>query len=240
MERRPVSISNPLARNASFTVSSIPATPGQAAPSLAESDLYQEITALHFLHLSPEYMQNLTEGVMIQLQEMLLQWNNDLQGVPLLFSRVELTPAPTTQPIPLPSGYPTPQNTSNQPVTSAAIIAENPQLHMWVRVRWLAFCPSPGSRVVGTLVKQNHEQLNLLLLNHFSAVIKRDQLAGSLEWNEAEQTWCTEQGKRVNLGHLMEFEVLHVKTGDQNMIRIIGSLDKMQQPAPPKKKTKKN
>ena len=104
MERRPVSISNPLARNASFTVSSIPATPGQAAPSLAESDLYQEITALHFLHLSPEYMQNLTEGVMIQLQEMLLQWNNDLQGVPLLFSRVELTPAPTTQPIPLPSG----------------------------------------------------------------------------------------------------------------------------------------
>ena len=178
---------------------------------------------------------------MLELQAMLLKWNHDLQGVPLLFSRVELTPAPTSQLIPLPSFYPTPVNASSAPVTSAAIVAENPQLHLWVRVRWLAFCPSPGSRVVGSVVKQSRDQINFLLLQHFYATIKRDQLAGTLEWNETEQTWCHEQGAAVSVGELMEFEVLSVKVAvEQQMIRIVGSLDKMAQPAPSKKKTKRN
>ncbi len=237
MERRPVSIANPLAKN---VASSVTAPALTVAPPSAECDLYQEITALHFLHISPAYMQDLSTGVMLELQTMLLKWNHDLQGVPLLFSRVELTPAPTTQPIPLPSFYPTNVNASLVPVTSAAIVAENPQLQLWVRVRWLAFCPSPGSRVAGSVVKQSRDQINFLLLQHFYATIKRDQLAGTLEWNETEQTWCTEQGNRVSIGELMEFEVLTVKVAfEQQMIRIVGSLDKMAQPAPSKKKTKR-
>lgn len=212
-----------------------------AAPSAAECDLYQEITALHFLHVDPVWMQDLSTGVMLQLQAMLLKWNQDLLGLPLLFSRVELTPAPTTQPIPLPSFYPTPVTASKEPVLSAAIVAENPQLHLWVRVRWLAFCPSAGSWVVGSVVKQSRDQINLLISQHFYATIKRDQLAGTLEWNGTEQTWCTEQGGRVNLVELMEFEVLSVKpTFDHSTIRIVGSLDKMSHPAPSKKKTKRS
>lgn len=242
MERKPVSIANPLAKNAQLSasnaqVSAAPAVP----PSLAECDLYQEITALHFLHISPSFMQDLSTGVMLELQAMLLKWSHDLQGVPLLFSRVELTPVPTTQPIPAPTFYPTPVTASATAVASAAILAENPQLHLWVRVRWLAFCPSAGSRVVGRVVKQGRDQINLLLLQHFYATIRRDQLSGTLEWNETEQTWCNEQGNRINLGELMEFEVLSVKTDPvQQAIRIIGSLDKMSQPAPSKKKTRRN
>lgn len=168
---------------------------------------------------------------------MLLKYNCDIKGVPLLYSRVELTPAPTTQAIPSPSGYPTPINTSSVPVTSAAIIAENPQLHIWIRVRWLAFCPSPGSRVVGSVVKQGPEQINFLLLGLFNATIKRSQLAGTLEWSEEDSAWISPgHGRRIGLGDLMEFEVLAVKT-ELSMLRIVGSLDKMQEPAQSKKKT---
>ena len=168
---------------------------------------------------------------------MLLKYNGDLKGVPLLYSRVELTPTPTTQSIPTPSGYPTPVNSSSLPVESAAIIAENPQLHIWIRVRWLAFCPSPGSRVVGSIVKQGPEQISLLLLGLFNATIKRSQLAGTLEWSEEDSAWISPAlGRRIGLGDLLEFEVLAVKT-ELNLLRIVGSLDKMQQPAQTKKKT---
>jgi hypothetical protein len=240
-KRAPVTIGNPLNRNTTNTTSnsfSVTSTTGSSGIyTSASSDLYQEVTSLHFLHIHPQYSQNMSVGVMKELNTMLLKYNNDIKGVPLLYSRVELTPAPTTQAIPSPSGYPTPINTSIVPVTSAAIIAENPQLHIWIRVRWLAFCPSPGSRVVGSVVKQGPEQINFLLLGLFNATIKRSQLAGTLEWSEEDSAWISPgHGRRIGLGDLMEFEVLAVKT-ELNMLRIVGSLDKMQEPAQTKKKT---
>lgn len=240
MKRTPVTIGNPLHRNSSnssnnsFTVT----TSGSGGHYTgASTDLYQEVTCLHFLHIHPQYSQNLSQGVMKELNGLLLKYNPDIKGVPLLYSRVELTPAPTTQPIPSPSGYPTPLSSSSVPVTSAAIIAENPLLHIWIRVRWLAFCPSPGSRVVGSVVKQGPEQVNFLLLGLFNATIKRSQLAGTLEWSESDAAWISPaHGRRIGLGDLLEFEVLAVKT-ELGMLRIVGSLDKMQQPAQTKKKT---
>ena len=242
MKRTPVTIGNPLNRNNNFTVtSSSTSSPHNTSNSGqytgAVTDLYQEVTCLHFLHIHPQYSQNLSQGVMKELNGLLLKYNPDIKGVPLLYSRVELTPAPTTQPIPSPTGYPTPLNSSTIPVTSAAIIAENPLLHIWIRVRWLAFCPSPGSRIVGSVVKQGPEQVNFLLLGLFNATIKRSQLAGTLEWSEEDSAWISPtHGRRIGLGDLLEFEVLSVKT-ELNMLRIVGSLDKMQQPAQPKKKT---
>jgi hypothetical protein len=243
MGRTPVTIGNPLSRN-SFSVSSSTGTTATTTVSNkssgytgASSDLYQEVTSLHFLHIHPQYSQDLSKGVMKELNGMLLKYNTDIQGVPLLYSRIELTPAPTTQAIPSPTGYPTHVTTSNFPVTSAAIIAENPQLQIWIRVRWLAFCPSPGSRVVGSVVKQGPEQINFLLLGLFNATIKRSQLAGTLEWSDEDSAWISPSlGRRIGLGDLMEFEVLSVKT-ELNILRIVGSLDKMQQPPQTKTKT---
>lgn len=235
-KRTPVTIGNPINRNTTSNSFSVTVT-GTGSYTGASSDLYQEVTCLHFLHIHPQYNQNMSVGVMKELNTMLLKYDSDIKGVPLLYSRVELTPAPTTQAIPAPSGYPTPINTSNISVTSAAIIAENPQLHIWIRVRWLAFCPSPGSRVVGSVVKQGHEQINFLLLGLFNATIKRSQLAGTLEWSEEDSAWISPRhGRRIGLGDLLEFEVLAVKT-ELNMLRIVGSLDKMQEPAQTKKKT---
>lgn len=247
MKRTPVTIGNPLSRNSSNSnsnnfggVSVNSVSNKNCAQYLgASSDLYQEVTCLHFLHLHPQYSQNLSLGVMKELNTMLLKYNPDIKGVPLLYSRIELTPAPSTHaiPIPAPSGYPTPISYSNVAVTSAAIIAENPQLQIWIRVRWLAFCPSPGSRVVGSVVKQGPEQINFLLLGLFNATIKRSQLAGTLEWSEEDSSWIIPaHGRRIGLGNLLEFEVLSVKT-ELNLLRIVGSLDKMQQPAQSKKKT---
>lgn len=240
MKRTPVTIGNPLNRNnpSSFSVTSSSQIPQQGTGHYtgASTDLYQEVTCLHFLHIHPQYSQNLSHGVMKELNELLLKYNPDIKGVPLLYSKVELTPAPATQPIPCPSGYPTTTNSSFVPVTSAAIIAENPLLHIWIRVRWLAFCPSPGSRVVGSVIKQGPEQVNFLLLGLFNATIKRSQLAGTLEWSEDDSAWISPaHGRRIGLGDLLEFEVIAVKT-ELNMLRIVGSLDKMQQPAQPKKK----
>ena len=243
MKRTPVSIGTPLSRNnTSFTVTSTNTTTTNTNNSsgqytAASNDLYQEVTCLHFLHIHPQYSQTLSIGVMKELNGFLLKYNPDIKGVPLLYSRVELTPAPTNQVIPAPSGYPTPVNFSTVPVTSAAIISENPQLHIWIRVRWLAFCPSTGSRVIGSVVKQGPEQISFLLLGLFNATIKRSQLAGTLEWSEEDSAWISPtHGRRIGLGDLLEFEVLAVKT-ELNLLRIVGSLDKMQQPAQPKKKT---
>lgn len=238
MKRTPVSIGNPLHRNSSnFNVTSASSATSSGQYTGASSDLYQEVICLHFLHIHPQYSQNLSTGVMKELNGLLLKYNHDIKGVPLLYSRVELTPAPTSNPIPAPTGYPTPINCSTVPVTSAAIIAENPQLHIWVRVRWLAFCPSSGSRVIGSVVKQGPEQISFLLLGLFNATIKRSQLAGTLEWSEEDSAWISPAlGKRIGLGDLLEFEVLTVKT-ELNLLRIVGSLDKMQQPAQSKKKT---
>lgn len=237
MKRTPVTIGNPLYRNNTSSSSFNVTSSSQSTYTGASTDLYQEVTCLHFLHIHPQYTQNLSQGVMKELNELLLKYNHDIKGVPLLYSKVELTPAPTTQPIPSPSGYPTLINSSSVPVRSAAIIAENPLLHIWIRVRWLAFCPSPGSRVVGSIVKQGPEQVNFLLLGLFNATIKRSQLAGTLEWSEDDSAWISPAlGRRIGLGDLLEFEVLAVKT-ELNMLRIVGSLDKMQQPAQSKKKT---
>ena len=178
----------------------------------ASTDLYQEVTCLHFLHIHPQYSQNLSQGVMKELNGLLLKYNPDIKGVPLLYSRGGIDTGSYYQPIPSPSGYPTPFSTSSVPVTSAAIIAENPLLHIWIRVRWLAFCPSPGSRVVGSVVKQGPEQVNFLLLGLFNATIKRSQLAGTLEWSESDAAWISPaHGRRIGLGDLLEFEVWPLK-----------------------------
>lgn len=239
MQRTPVAISNPLAKNVTSHSTVFPAPPSSTAlQGACSDDLYQEVTCLHLLHLSPRHAMDMGGGVMQELLGRLLKYDRDIQGVPLVFSRVELTPAPVTQPIPLLTGYPTPQTSSLLPVTSAAIIAENPQLHLWVRVRWVAFCPSAGSRVVGSVVKQSPEQLNLLVLGLFNATVKREQLAGTLEWSEEAEAWThPAQGRCVGLGDLLEFEVMTLRT-DMNMLRLVGSLDKMQQPQVAKKRTK--
>jgi hypothetical protein len=189
---------------------------------------------------------DLSRGVMQALGRLLFHWQPAIEGVPLLYSRVELSPAPTTVPIPLPALYPTPVTGSSERVLTAAILGENPNLQLWVRVRWLAFCPGPGSRITGTILKQSPEQLTLLVLGLFNATIKREQLAGTLEWTDSFEgtpgTWSmpARANRPLGLGDLLEFEILAVHTEELGQLRIVGSLDRMQQPPrPPKKKSKR-
>jgi hypothetical protein len=166
----------------------------------------EEIIAVQTLHLAPKHLGNISAGVKESLASMLLHWSEGLKAVPIVYTKADW-------------------NVSE----NAAILYDNPCVHVDVRVRWLALCPKPGVRCAGTVSNQGPEHLGLLLFNYFNVTIQASQIKSQYHWDDLGKTWMSSKGAVLAPGDKVEFEILDTAT-DGGVLVIFGSVDKMHQP----------
>lgn len=175
----------------------------------------EEIIAVQTLHLAPKHLGNISAGVKESLASMLLHWNEGLKAVPIVYTKADWNVC-----------------------ENAAILYDNPCVHVEVRVRWLALCPKAGVRCSGTVSNQGPEHLGLLLLNYFNVTIQASQLKSQYHWDDLGKTWMSNNGSVVSPGDKIEFEILDTAT-DGGVLVIFGSVDKMHEPKETSKKSSK-
>lgn len=177
----------------------------------------REIIAVHTLHLSPKHLGNVSAGIKETLTGMLLQWNEGLKAVPIVYTKADWH--------------------QSQDASAAPILYDNPCVHVTVRVRWLAFCPKKGGRTAGSLANQGPEYLGLLLMNYFNVTIQAAQLKTRYEWNDEAASWhCKKTGKALEAGDKVDFEILGHST-EGGMLVVFGSVDKLYAPEESRKST---
>lgn len=182
-----------------------------------EASIYEEIIATHTLHIAPKHLGNLGAGVKETLHSMLLQWNQGLRAVPIVYTKADWT-----------SG------------DSAPILFDNPCVHVNVRVRWLTLTPKAGARATGTVSNQGPEHLGLLLLGHFNVTIQASQLRSEYDWDEQEQSWINKKTCSIlSIGDSVQFEIIG-SSNDASVLVIFGSIDKMNIKASKEKSSKKS
>jgi hypothetical protein len=148
-----------------------------------------------------------------------LKYSPKLQGVPLCYGKVELTKY-----MPTPGAVHPPEDLG---MPSAAILFDNPCVHVPVKVHWTVFTPRPGVRLLGVVNQISREHVGLLVVNYFTAVIYAHQLEAVLKWNEEEQSWESRRTEKlVEEGQEITFEVLELLL-EGPVFTIVGSLDKM-------------
>jgi len=189
-------------------------TPATSASS-SELSLLEEIMATHTLHLAPKHLGNIATGIKETLSSMLLHWHTGLKAVPIVYTKADWSSSSTGE---------GPQ--------SAAILFDNPCVHVQVRVRWLALTPRAGTRATGVVASQGPEHLSLLLLNYFSVTIQASQLGSQYEWDERGAAWVARgTGHALSAGDRVDFEILGCSpTSDSAVLMILGSVDKLHFP----------
>lgn len=173
-----------------------------------QSALFEEIIAVHALHIPPRFLNDLHAGVRGYLQRWLLRYRRELGGVPLCYGKVELAK-------------------DTAALQSSPITYENPCIHITVRVYWTLFSPSPHARLVGTINKTSRDHLGLLVLSYFSATVYAHQLEAAFAWSEERQCWEDRKaGEPLLLGQEIVFEIVEL-LHDGPVMTIVGSLDRL-------------
>lgn len=174
-----------------------------------EANIFEQVIAIHQLHIAPRYLGDLQLGAMEHLDRRLLKFSRELGGIPLAYSKVEIN-----------------HNQSDES-SSAPILFENPCIHVAVKVYWTVFCPRVGMRLQGVVNQWSGEHLSLLLFNYFNATIYASQMEASLRWNEEEQVWQRPGDREdISLGSQIEFEALDL-IRESGLTTIVGSLDRL-------------
>lgn len=161
--------------------------------------------------LSPSYIGNCRIGVEESLNACLMRYREDLKGVIVCYSKLQLM-----------------QRTGK-------IIDETPDVHFNVRAQALVFRPTPGMKLVGTVNKISSGYVGMLVGGIFNASISATHMQQHYSFNEKKQQWIamhkTDSNKNIALGSQLPFQVdrTHVAAG---LVSISGSL------ATPSKKRK--
>jgi DNA-directed RNA polymerase subunit E'/Rpb7 len=151
--------------------------------------LFEETTAIHYLHLSPKYIGSLTRGVEETLTTYLLKWSGPLLCVPLALISFDSTID-----------------------DKARIVNENPQIHLHVRAKWLTFVPKVGKIMEGTISKQSPDHLGVLVLGYFNGVVQAMQMASMYVWDAAGHFWVDRASRDpIILGQKIKFKVIEYK-----------------------------
>lgn len=185
-------------------------------------NIFEEATAIHTIPVSPSQLGDLQDATSRYLDLQLFRPSIKLQGIPLVYTKVELLDR------------------------TGSIVGENPYVHLTVRVLWTLFCPRLGARLGGRINYQSKEHIGLLVLGYFAAIIPSHHLEAAYEWREETQEWwsrrqplkrgkkATKEGEDIEsentlqIGQTLLFEVLDVQgVGEGGMLTIIGSLDRL-------------
>lgn len=191
-------------------------------PPLVDEDLlFEEVTAVHKLHLAPCCLGDLRAGVEAHLDTLLMKYSPKLTGVPLCYSRVELVDE-TVPPSPASASRP-----ANSVIPSAAIIYDNPCVHLQVKILWSLFTPRPGVCLLGTVNGISREHVGCLVLGYFSALISASHLEATYGWCDERQEWSHRKtGATLAPEQSIPFEILEV-LNEGPVLTILGSIDKL-------------
>jgi hypothetical protein len=176
--------------------------------SVKESKIFEEINSTHTLHIEPFYLKDFETGIRIHLDHLLFKYSPRLLGIPLSYS-----------------------NITYDKYTSLPIFYDNPCVHINVRATWLLFSPQPGCRLMGTINAISREHIGLLAFNYFSAYISASHLETLLHWSAEQETWTSNSDWSLGLGDILPFELIEVLAIDGPVCTLIGSLDKLLEPA---------
>lgn len=120
----------------------------------------------------PSDMASPMDAVKVQLNEMLLKYNEDLQAVPLCFSKIEFDAGKE----------------------SGKVIAEQPWIHVDLVTSLLLFRPMAGKTIHGTIDHVSDSHISLLLYGMFNASIAADQIGKKFKFNHTTQSWESPEG----------------------------------------------
>ena len=169
---------------------------------------FEDVIAIHTLHMAPVHLGDLHEGAKTHLNQMLLKYSPRLNGVPLCYSKSELV-------------------VDNHALPSAPIFFENPMVHVQTKVLWTLFSPHPETRLTGLINAISREHIGLLVLGYFNAIIHAAQMGTVYVWDDGVQEWKDRRTDKVlAVDEHIEFEVLEVCIED-SVMTLIGSVDRM-------------
>ena len=116
------------------------------------------------------------DAIKMQLNDMLLKYNEDLQAVPLCFSKIEFDVGKD----------------------SGRVMAEEQWIHVDLVTSLLLFKPLAGRTIHGYINQISDSHISLLLYGMFNASIAADELGKKFKFNHSTQSWESPDG---NLSH---------------------------------------
>ena len=128
---------------------------------------FQASTIIIKVALPPRHTQRPIEAVKGQLNEMLLKYSEDIQGVPLSYSNLEL-----------PRG-----------LENGRILGMEPYIHVDLRATVTIFRPVRGLKIKGIINKVSDSHISLLVYGMFNASLSADVLANYYEYNYETLAW---------------------------------------------------
>ncbi len=198
-------------------------TMATAAVPLLSRESFEDVTAIHRIHVAPRFLGNLMEGIKAHLDASLLRYSPKLGGIPLCYSKVKVVSNLNE----VDDSNAAANDGATTP--SAPIIYDNPCVHVCIRVHWALFSPVAGRTILpGTINAISPEHIGLLVLGYFSAIIPAVHLEASYVWDSDLQTWSARRKPYASLaleGHV-EFVVLQLQQ-DGPVLTLIGSIDRL-------------
>ncbi|TPX32449.1 hypothetical protein SmJEL517_g04452 [Synchytrium microbalum] len=181
-----------------------PAAEMQQQDELQETQLtspFKQVKVSWQIHLPPLFASNVMDGIQSYLNQFLIKYMPELDGVLLSYKHITLLN------------------------TSAKIINDNPYLIIPISVILTLFAPQLRSNLVGIVNKTSPDHIGLLVFGTFNASIPADAIRrDEYIWNEDE--WCWLHVKRmeaVGVGSVMRFTVADLVKRN-SMLSISGSL----------------
>lgn len=170
--------------------------------------------------LPPNHLGNVKEGVKKMLDECLMNHVEELDGVVISYSNIEIVG------------------------NNARVIADGPYIFFNVKVSFLVFSLSKGSISRGVVNKISPSHIGLLVYNTFNASIHREYLPDKYVYDEEELGWVVDNSKlnsdednvndedeqesvnseSIEIGSKLNFQVLGIQT-DGDVVNIAGNLN---------------
>ncbi|GBF96976.1 elongation factor [Raphidocelis subcapitata] len=176
-------------------------TSGRAELEEANRDALSTVAARFTLHLHPSKTQDIMEGVREQLNMGLMRYSEDLGGVLLAYRDERVTGS------------------------VARLHPYFPFLAVTVTATATLFCPRPGQRLVGRVVKVGSDYVGLLLLGVFNAAIGADRIRREFKCAPESGSWVSlkDATHRITVGSYVRFAVDSV-VDHTSLFSIVGSL----------------
>lgn len=134
----------------------------------------------------PKDMSYPMDAIKLQLNDMLLKYNEDMQGIPISFSKIEFD-----------SGK-----------QYGKVIAEQPWIHVDIVTSVLLFKPLRGKVIHGHINQISDSHVSLLLYGMFNASIAAEEVGQNFEFNPSTQSWESEGGD-LSLGDYIKCTILN-------------------------------
>ncbi|KAL6077418.1 Neurofilament medium polypeptide [Balamuthia mandrillaris] len=174
----------------------------EAAALVADKACFREATLHLRLHLPPRFLADVKKGVDLELNEHLMRYVEDLNGVVLAYWNVGMVE------------------------DHATILYERPHLHFTVKAETLLFSPEIGMTLVGTVNKVGSDHFGLLVLGIFNASISASHIPASYVRDSEEEVWRNKDDPQstIAVGQRVRFRVHRLNIAGNNMMAIVGSL----------------